>query len=148
MCSMVKDQGVKNTYHNNGSGQLQWPGQVKDHYGQIPGVDRKAAFCTSAILEGIGYLNGLANVGMWMSQACTPPKKNDSAYHRLFDEEDIEPASGGSSAFLFAAMLPITAVVSFVGGWRLSKSSKGTRSVEEREAVPMFESDGMLLNAA
>merc|ERR1719502_1672805 len=61
---------------------------------------------------------------------------NPRLYAALDEDEDFgaAPASGGSSlTFALAALLPLTAVVGFIGGKRLAKGR--TFSVEETEGL-------------
>jgi len=83
------------------------------------GTGNHNAQCASDIFGVLGGLTGLAHHGIAMARACAAPKESSK-----YDATGIGnglTTSGNPLVFVFAAALPITAIVSFFVGSRLAK---------------------------
>merc|ERR1712216_1038677 len=74
--------------------------------------------CAAEAEQLVGSLNRMASASIGMKQSCLGGEA------RLFELEHGEGAQSSGSSFTIglAALLPLTAVVSFVGGSRFGKS--------------------------
>jgi len=72
--------------------------------------------CTSEVMHLVRHVSNVGRAGVDMQQNCL-------ADARLFQIEhgDVEPQSSNSMTLALAAFLPLTAVLSFVGGSRFAK---------------------------
>jgi len=83
--------------------------------------------CTSEVMHLVRHVSNVGRAGVDMKQNCV-------ADARLFQIEhgDVEPQSSNSMTLALAAFLPLTAVLSFVGGSRFAKPrSQGLDFAEE-----------------
>jgi len=90
--------------------------------------------CGSSIADLLRQLDGVAVAGTSMAKHCTP--ENDADTSRLFEEDffDGDPQPGNQIVNIaLAALLPLTAMVAFVGGSRTHRLT-----VEERECELSF----------
>jgi len=103
---------------------------VDDCSAGVKGVDHghgdEKADCASGILGSIAQITRVAKIGLDMKTSCG---KSSS---RLYSNIDGQAASATASplALALAAILPITAVLSFVAGSRLNKNRQQTRVLE------------------
>jgi len=89
------------------------------------------AYCAAQSMRLVNEVNNVAKAGVAMAKECH--EDSDSRLYLLDEEDDEAPASSSSSVTMaLAAMLPITAVLAFVGGSRLAKArSQPVRDFEE-----------------
>jgi hypothetical protein len=90
------------------------------------GMDTSAVECAGAIMDGIGDLSTFANLAMNMQKDC------DLSSSRLYLESegtDAKAATGTPTLLALAAMVSISAVLSFVAGSRFGKSRRVTRTI-------------------
>merc|ERR1712070_101688 len=86
--------------------------------------------CAAEAEQLVGSLNRMASASIGMKQSCLGGEA------RLFELEHGEGAQSSASSFTIglAALLPLTAVVAFVGGSRFAKS-RGHESVQESDLL-------------
>jgi hypothetical protein len=85
-------------------------------------ADTEASDCADGVLSGIAQLTELAKLGLEMKDACK------SSSSRLYLDSNNEAASATTSPLVLAlaAILPVSAVLSFVAGSRFAKSRQQT----------------------
>jgi len=91
------------------------------------GVDTKNAECIGAVLDGVGDLSSLAKLGLGIKNDC------DVSSSRLYldsNNVDAKATAGNPTLFALAAMIPVSAVLSFVAGSRFAKSRQQARAVD------------------
>merc|ERR1712151_269471 len=107
------------------------------------GLGNQQAGCAGAIFGLVDGLTGLSAHGYIVSTACkTDVKKPARTIRRYIEgsESPKESTKSNSMAFVIAAAIPITAVVSFVGGLRFAKSTaRNTRVVQDTALVEELE---------
>ena len=93
------------------------------------------AECAAGVLDGVSALTHLSELGMTMKKECSETAS------RLYLASNSEVSAATSSPLLLAlaAVLPITAVLSFVAGSRFAKSRK---YIEARDTEPSFLESG------
>jgi len=97
--------------------------------------------CAASVLGSIADLSGVAQIGLQLKDACFV---SDA---RLFIEngstEVAEPAGSNFMVFGLAAMVPMTAVLSFLAGNRFAKARRQTRVYDpmalESQEFPIVE---------
>jgi hypothetical protein len=99
----------------------------------------KDALCAQMSLRLIHHVDNVDRAGTNMARHC-----DLTAAERLYledeDGEPIAPATNNSATFALAALLPMTAVLSFVAGKRLAKSrSQPAEDCESLVEVPSVE---------
>jgi len=109
--------------------------QYKDEQNKVDSPAYVAGLeCTESILSSIAGLSDVAAIGLNIKDDC------EATSSRLYLESNTGAKTGGAfqnpTVLVLAAILPITAVASFVAGSRFSKSRKDTRALT---AVPMDE---------
>jgi len=78
-----------------------------------PLLDSRAALCAEAVESIVKYSSQIANAGLGLSDACG----SKTGVPRLYDvQEDTATIAYSSPNMLLAALLPVTAIVAFVGG--------------------------------
>jgi len=90
------------------------------------GMDTSAVECAGAVMDGIGFLSTFGNLAMNMQKDC------DVSASRLYLESEGtagKAATGMPTLLAMAAMVPISAVLSFVAGSRFAKSRRETRTI-------------------
>ena len=101
-------------------------GSVAHCESAIAGKEDSKAECASTVQGMVANLMNVADVGMKVHKACAL-----SEDERLYLETDAQPATSSSSSMplAMAALLPISAVLSFVAGSRFAKArSQNARS--------------------
>jgi len=96
------------------------------------GMDTSAVECAGAIMDGIGDLTTFSALALNIQKDCA------ASSSRLYLESEAtkaEAGMGNPSLFGLAAMVSISAVLSFVAGARFAKS----RDSREAQAVPLEE---------
>lgn len=76
-------------------------------------IDSRAALCAESVEGIIKFSSQIANAGLGLSDACG----SKTGVPRLYDvQEDTATIAYSSPNMLLAALLPVTAIVAFVGG--------------------------------
>jgi len=91
---------------------------------------KEDAQCAAEVEDLVGSLNRMASASIGMKQSCLGGEA------RLFELEHGAGVQNSGSSFTIglAALLPLTAVVAFVGGSRFAKS-RGHESVQESDLL-------------
>jgi len=92
------------------------------------GMDTKVYECSAAVLDGVGDLSKLAALGLNIKNDC------DVSSSRLYlESNNIEgkATAGNPTLLALAAMIPISAVLSFIVGSRFAKSQQARAYSQE-----------------
>jgi len=90
------------------------------------GMDTSNVECAGAVMDGVGYLSTFASLALNIQKDC------GAASSRLYLESESTKANAAMSnpaLLAFAAMIPISAVLSFVAGSRFAKAGRQTRTI-------------------
>jgi hypothetical protein len=74
--------------------------------------------CAAEVLDLVGAVNRMASAGIEMKRKCA---EGEERLYQLEHGEGVEQGSSSSMTMALAALLPLTAVVAFVGGSRFAK---------------------------
>lgn len=82
----------------------------------------ETAECASAVLEGIGELTELADLGLKMKKAC-----HEETSRLYLTRRSAQPSAGATSPMFLTVALLISVALSFVAGMRFARSSHETQ---------------------
>lgn len=91
----------------------------------------ETAECAAAVLEGIGQLTELADLGLKMKKAC-----HHEASRLYLAEKSAQPSAIATSPMFLTVALLISVVLSFAAGMRFTKSRQQTPTHELLELAP------------
>jgi len=105
------------------------------HCGAYDHANFKGAGCANAVLHSVSMLSAISNAAIGVADACKTP---EGELQRLYRVEKVQQSGTPMSMIAMGAFLPIAAVLSFVGGYRVAKlpTKRSTRELEpDQEAL-------------